>query len=371
MLKNMKTYHSIYIFLLLILSSCYQSPEESGFLSDDIYLKGGDTLYLPLGGKGSTDYAWLDNSSQPCRFVIENIRDEQGNRSEQFFQEYLYRTWIKPYDFLRDDTEEAVMAKLAEVQKTPFLINEINGQIMYLETTSHLTAPGDIYYVDVRVANRAGSKLFKDYAVVKLTSTTRPYTVNEVINGICVVKEGGTNFPYYDQINDAQPDFLERRNNIYEDNGKEFVRIRKLNNEPDVGVRIYIKIQDKNGNLFDPAQYATYAAGTYSYIDHAINRDNTPQGLYLEFPVTPWPVDVNMRSYLRGPTYPGLDHLDMAALKAAVMAKPTLSLVGMADWPSNDWSDAQSWYVRIRSLITFYESGTWEIEVKVPFTSVN
>jgi hypothetical protein len=351
------------------LVSCYQGPEGIGFLSDDVYLKGGDTLYVPLGGKGTTDFAWIDNSSQPCHFSIENIRDEAGNRSEQFFQEYLYRTWLKPYDFLRDDTEELIMAKLTEVMKPPFLINEVNGQLLYLETTSHLSSPGDVFHVDVRVDNEAGSKVFKDYAIVKLSSDSRAYTLNEFINGISIVKDGNNNFAYYDQINDGQPDFIARRNNIYADNGKEACRIHKISDEPNVGIKIYIKALDKNGKLFDPSQYATYASGTYSYIDHAINRKNTEQGLYLDFPVTPWPVDVNLRSYLKGPTFSGLTNLDMASLASDVRAGKAPSLVAMTDWPANDWADASAWFTRFRTIITFYESGTWEIIFTVPYTT--
>jgi hypothetical protein len=364
----MKTNNYLYLFLIFILASCYQGPEEIGFLSDDIYLKGGDTLYLPLGGKGTTNFAWIDNSSQPCTFTIENIRDASGNRSEQFFEKYLYRTWLKPYDFLKDDTEELIKAKLTDTIMPPFAINAVNGQIQYLETTANLTAPGDIYHVDVRVSNSAGSRLFKDYTILKLTSTTRAFTLNEVINGICVVKAGGNNFPYYDQINDSQSDFLERRNNIYTDNGKEDCRIHKLSDEPGIGIRIYIKAVDKNGKLFDPSQYSTYSSGTYSYIDHAINRANTADGLYLEFPVTPWPVDVNLRSYLRGPTFPGLTHLDMNSLAADYRAGKIAQYIAPSDWPANDWADAEAWFTRFRTIITFYESGTWEIVFKVPYT---
>lgn len=47
---------------------------------------------------------------------------------------------------------------------------------------------------------------------------------------------------------------------------------------------------DKNGKLFDPAEYASYST-TSSYIDYSVNRVNDPEkGMSLEFPYTPWPV---------------------------------------------------------------------------------
>lgn len=107
---------TLILFLSLVLTSCFQEPDGIGFLSDEIYLKGSDTLYIELGGKGHSNYAWLDASSQPVKFSIENIRNEAGERSEQFFQKYTYRVWQKPYDFLKDKTLEDLIAKLTDIE---------------------------------------------------------------------------------------------------------------------------------------------------------------------------------------------------------------------------------------------------------------
>src|SRR5574340_867754 len=134
--------------LLLIMAGCYKIPAEKGFLSPDLYLKGADTLILPLGGKGTTDVAWLDGSSQPCEFSIDNIRDINGNRSDQFFKTYMYPTWVQPYDHFKDTTLALIKAKIQETEKPPFSINPTNGSLQYFETTSNLTKPGDIFNVD-------------------------------------------------------------------------------------------------------------------------------------------------------------------------------------------------------------------------------
>ncbi|WP_029905049.1 DUF5007 domain-containing protein [Prevotella sp. 10(H)] len=361
----------IYLLLFLFMASCYEGSDSIGFLSDDIYLKGGDTLYLPIGGKGQTDYAWLDNSSIPCIFSIENVRDKSGNRSDQFFKDYMYRAWIKPYDFLTDKTEEAIMAKLEDRLLPCFMINPTNGQLQYLETTTNLTGPGDVFHVDVRVTNSSGSKVYPDYAILKLTSDSRAFVLNEVINGISIVKDGGNNFALYDIINGDQPDFVTRRDNIYADNGKEFARIHKISNEPEIGIKVIFKLVDSKGKIFNAADYATYAAGTYSYIDQSINRQNTPEGMIMEFPTTPWPVDVNFMSYLKGPTFTDMSTIDLAGMSTAFRAGSLPSLVAPDAWPANDWADASAWFVRIRSKITFYEGGTWEISCVVPYTSVD
>jgi hypothetical protein len=362
----------IYFVLVSILFvSCYKEPKSVGFLSNNIYLKGNDTMNVSIGGKAETDYAWLDGSSIPCNFSIENIRDQSGNRSEQFFTNYEYLSWIKPYNFLTDTTLAAVTAKLSNQKMPCFFINPVNGQLQYVETTSNLTKPGDIFHVDVRVTNSAGSKVIKDYQILKLTSDQRAFTVDELINGISVVKNGGNNFVLYDQINSSQPNFIERRNNIYADNGKEFARIYKVSDEPKTGIKVIIKLTDADGTMFNPATYSTYAAGTYSYIDVSVNRQNTSDGMVVEFPTTPWPVDANFRSYLKGPTANDFSMFDIQKLYTDFQAGKVPSLITPAAWPANNWSDASAWFVRIRSIIHFYESGTWEISCKIPYTHIN
>lgn len=359
------------ILLSVLLVSCFEEPDGIGFLSDSIYLKGADTITVSIGGKGETDYAWLDGSSEPCTFSIENVRDASGNRSDQFFNEYTYRTWIKSYNFQTDTTEALVMAKLQDQLMPCIMINPTNGQLQYFETTSNLSAPDEVFNVDVRVTNSKGSKVYEDYAILRLTSDTRAFTINEMINGINVIKNGGNNFVYYDQINSSNSKFTERRDNIYADNGIEFARIRKISDEPTVGIKVFIKLTDAHGKLFNPAGYATYATGTYSYIDYAVNRKNTPEGMTLEFPTVPWPVETSFRSYLKGPTQNDFKSLNMGKMYEDFKAGKIPSLISAADWPADNWADATAWYVRIRSIITFYESGTWEVSFKVPYTDID
>ncbi|MDR1633157.1 MAG: DUF5007 domain-containing protein [Dysgonamonadaceae bacterium] len=370
----MKKY--IYFLLLpLLLASCFNQPDGIGFLSDAIYLKGADTIYISLGGKAQTDFAWLDNSSLPCTFAIENVRDINGNRSEQFFEKFPYRTWKVPYNFETDKTEEAIMAKLVDMDLTPLMINSVNGQLLYIETTSNLKNPEDIFHVDVRVTNSSDSKVFSDYAIVKLGSEKRSYYISEVINGISVVNNGSNNFVYYDQINPDQPNFIERRDNIYADNGKEFVSIRKLSNEPEVGIKFILRMEDAKGKLFDPATYATYQTGTWSYIDVGINRQNTPEGMQVEFPITPWPAYNNWNdyffNYLRGPTFNNFNFLDLSKMYADFQAGKIPSLVGPTAWPADNWANATAWFTRLRSRVRFEESGTWEMRITVPYTSLD
>ncbi|MDD4655075.1 MAG: DUF5007 domain-containing protein [Bacteroidales bacterium] len=352
------------------LTSCFVEPSGQGYLSDAIYLKGQDTMYVVIGSKTATDVAWLDNSTQPCTFSIVDVRDENGNRKNDFFTEYPTKLWISPYDYLTDTTIESVLSKLSDAMITPLMINEVNGQLRAMESTSNMDVnPGEIYNVDVSVTNSRGTKVLKDYAVIKFEEgeAFRPFILNEVINGICITNSKGENtFPYYDRLNSGGSNFAVRRDNVYADNGKEFVTIHKISNEPTVGIKVHFKLIDKNGKLFDPSLYATYSTLT-SYINYGLNRINSPQdGMVLEFPVVPWPVKTDLMSYWSGPSYATFDNLDTERLKADNKAG---KIPFNASWPADDYAGAKGWFVRIRSVVTFYESGTWEFICKVPYTT--
>jgi hypothetical protein len=358
------------IIALACLTSCYMEPKEKGYLSDGIYLKGEDTMFVAIGSKTASDVAWLDNSTQPCDFKILAVRDQNGNNYDNFFSEFDTKIWTSPYDYLTDTTSKAVLDKLIDAKTTPLMINNINGQLRAMESTSQIgITAGDIFNVDVSVTNSKGTKILKDYAVLKFEEGVNqtPFVLTEVINGICITNSQGENtFPYYDRLNSDGSNFATRRDNVYADNGKEFVTIHKISDEPTVGIKVHFKLLDKNGKLFDPSRYASYSTLT-SYINYGINRVNSStDGMVLEFPITPWPVKTDLMSYWRGPSYSNLNNLDIAKLKADNKAG---TIPYNAAWPADDYAGAKAWFVRIRSVVTFYQSGTWEFICKVPYTT--
>ena len=353
------------------LISCFKEPVVEGYLGDGIYLQGADTMYVTIGAKTSSSTAWLDNSTQPCTFEIYDVKDAKGNHAEQFFQKFPTMLWTQPYDYLTDKTEEQVLAKLQAQDLSPLMINSVNGQLRAMESTADIgVKPGDIFHVDVKVSNSKGSKILEDYAIICFeegTTGSGDFVITDLVNGICILNAAGENtFPYYDQINSSSPNFAERCANIYEDNGKEKnMRVYKTSDKPDTGVHIVLRLVDKNGNLFDPAGYATYA-GLVSYIDYSVNRQNTSEGLEMDFPITPWPVNTALYQYLRGPVYLNFDNMDKAALKKDNLAG---TIPYNAKWPDDDYAGANGWYVRMRSMMTFYQHGSYTIELKVPYTT--
>src|SRR5690606_9081408 len=211
-----------------------------------------------------------------------------------------YRTWIRPYNNKTDTTMALIEEKLSEVEMPPLIINPVNGMLTYLETSSKLQNPGDVFFVDVKAENSAGSKIYEDYATIKLSGESKPFDFYRSTVSIILVNDAGeTKFTLYDYIPEED---LERRQNIYDRNGKELIDIYKISEEPSTGVKVLIQYTDAEGQIFDSKEYATYATGTESYFDYAVNRQNTADGALIEFPVTPWPVRQDLLSYLKGGT---------------------------------------------------------------------
>jgi len=351
--------------------SCFKEPHVQGYLGDGIYLQGADTMYVTIGSKASSSTAWLDNSTRPCKFEVYDVRDVKGKHVDGFFQTFPTMLWTQPYDYLTDKTEAQVLSKLQAHDLTPLMINSTNGQLRAMESTAQIgIKDGDVFHVDVKVSNSKGSKIIKDYAILCFeqgAAGAGDFVITDFVNGISILNAAGENtFPFYDQINSSQSNFDTRRQNIYTDNGKEkYVRVYKTGTEPNPGVHITIKFLDKNGNLFDPAEYATYT-GCQSYIDYSVNRQNTANGLEVDFPITPWPVKTDLYQYLRGPVYLTFDNMDFASLKADNQAN---KIPYNAKWPSDNYAGANGWYVRLRCQMTFYQPGSYVIEVKVPYTT--
>lgn len=373
-----------------------------GFIGDNIYLQGGDTLFVAIGAAKSTDKAWLDNSTKPCIFKIENVRDEEGNRHEGFFTKFPTRLWNTAYDYLTDSTEQQVLDKLTYFDMTPLMINEVNGQLRAMASTNQIgLEPGQVFHVDVSVTNPKGTKYVEDYAIIKFEkgTTATDFVCTEVINGIAIEADmNGKNdiqvlFPYYEAINDTKANWAELQQKLYDGEEVEGMTIKRIAETPEVGIKFILKFLDANGNLFDPAGYASYTTNQ-SFITHGLNRQNTAEGMIVEFPYTPWPVtndDVHL-GYTRGPFFGNLDKVDLAALKKAfpsLVTKnsfaswpaedtyPELKSVfynasGKAIWPE-DWfeKNATGWYVRLRSRFKFHQPGTYELTVKVPYTKAN
>ena len=410
-MKNIKFIMMMAVAALAV-SSCFKAPDEQGFLGENIYLQGGDTLFVAIGNVKFTEKAWLDNSTKPCTFKIENVRDEEGNRHEGFFTKFPTRIWNTPYDYLTDSTEQQVLDKLTYFDMTPLMINEVNGQLSAMASTSEIgIEPGQVFHVDISVTNPKGTRYVEDYAIVKFEKgkTAVQFVCTELINGICFEADmtGKNNiqhiFPYYEQINETKSNWADLQAQLYAGEEVAGMTIKKISDEPAVGIKFILKFVDEAGNMFDPAQYASFTTNQ-SFLTHGLDRQNTENGMEVSFPYTPWPVtndDVHL-GYMRGPFFGDLSKVDLATLKSKFSTHVSTnsyagwpSTVGdnagfpaetypdiddefWADdknnkpaWPSDKWwnDHVNGWFVRLRSRFKFHQPGTYELVVKVPYVT--
>lgn len=363
----MKYLLSTLAIILVFVISCKKIPVEKGFLSNEISLKGADTIDVPMGIRSNTDIAWLDGSSEPVEFSIENIRDASGQRSEQFFKPIAYRTWTKPYNSATDTSLALVMAKISEQEAPPVLINKTNGMLYFLETTGNLTKPGDIFHVDVKVKNSKGSIVIPDYALIRLSKSGRDFTVNMATTALLLVNGGGEQvFTLYDDVQAASAPA--RIQNIYDDNGKELFRMTRVADTPYVGVRLLLQFKDAEGKVYPAADYAMYNTGLDSYFKLGLNRKNTAEGVWVEFPMTPWPVNSGyLTTFDKSGTY-DYTVLDTAKLHKEVYTDRKYAFLN--PWPAPSWG-AVKWYARLRSQIKILKNGSYAISVTFPYTHLD
>ena len=391
----------LYLGVALLLVSCFKANNDSdtgkGFLSDAIRLAGQDTMIINRGSKGNTNTAFLDGSSLPVNFQVVEVRDEAGNRIEEFFTDYEYRTWLKPYDFLTDNTEEAVLAKLETTMKRPLIVNAVNGQVQYLETTSNV--PGDegtVYHLDVQVDNLAGSRYLKDYAILKMGPKGQPFRFEDISVGLSLYKPDGTGrgYPWWDQMSSGYEDFELRRANIYANNGQEErVQIEKVSDEPAVGVVVTFAAKCMQNGAYFPSDgfvsaYAPGSGNEYENImQYSTNRVDKADGMELSFPMTPWPVDEGARrSYIvNGPMdTEGVFDFDEMISDHDNNIGPNNGEQSYSSlwWPRVDSEDPESapdvqqiydsprFRLYLRTALCFYESGTWKVTINIPYVSL-
>ena len=377
-MKKIFIYSILSVIGLCVVSSCFQAVPGEGYLGTGIHLQGSDTLKIPIGQQVSTMSAWLDNSTRPVKFEIYDIRDKFGESKKEFFTTSEITVWNAPYDFLTDKTRELITQKLGRATVTPIMVNSVNGQIYSMPTTAQCGLdPGDIFNVDVLVSNSKGSEIIKDYAVLEFLAGTSQdkIQIEDFVNGICVETKDDEGqsvniFPFYDPISTGRSDYSARVSNVIADNGKEEnLALRKVSDEPADGVRLTVKFLDKDGNLYDPSTYSNYTT-TYSLMDVSIDRVNDPaSGMVVEFPTTPWPVNYEYH-YMRGPYYSNTDNLDVSGVMAWAAANKE-KLPESQNLSSDIFSPGHfvGWYVRLRTKIRFYDTGSYELVAKVPFTT--
>jgi len=350
--------------LLFCLISC-QEPEQFGFLSDNISSKV-DTIYVDRGISQTSQAPFYDLSTRPYHFSIGEIRNEDGAVSTQMTEEKEVRLWTDAFLPRIDTTEEAVMAKLQDTLIPPLLINPLTG-VMQFTTATKYVDESDIFNIDLTVSNIAGEKELKDFVVVKLSSEGKLWEVNLTSTSVAYIMLGDegkshTAFTfYYDRDNLMK---------TIEAGTADFVKVSRISEEPDKGVKVFFRFIDKNGNPFpgDAIKLRPWENDVLPhYGDNSVNTVITDTGIEYNFPTVPWPAvnymwDVGLSYYLS-------EQMPMSQLDTTALFSDSRNNIIPDERRPVNFVEYTGFYLSIRTGFRILTPGTWEIEYHFPFVT--
>lgn len=157
---------TIIILFFAIWVSC-EKPDV-GFFSDEGIKTREDTIAIVRGIYQISSMPYVDGSTRPITFELVNVRNlETGEDVREFLDgRYEISLWSHAFDATTDTTLALVNQKLVTSAEAPLQINERSGQLIFNSGTVNL--PGGIYGVDVRATNSKSSRVFTNFATVKM-----------------------------------------------------------------------------------------------------------------------------------------------------------------------------------------------------------
>ena len=263
----------------------------NGFLSPSVQYAVNE--FTVTRGRLATSYSLItDGSSVPMHVKWTHIYDEGGNIVDTLFsKKYTVSVWAAAYNPLKDITYSTIIAKRADAELTPIVLNESNGTIEANAATRFL--PIGAYTMDVAVTNVAGTQVLKNIMKIILVDgkplETSPETGN-FSNGMLLAGSasgagaagGGNNGTLFNGANNPFDSFT----------------VTRFADTPNIFI---LKVIDRNGVPFNPRigeftkrpnsglnptppflqNLQDYAPDTFTATDTAIS---------LKYPLVPFPI---------------------------------------------------------------------------------
>lgn len=349
---------------ILSLGAC-TSPEV-GYISDDIHALE-DTISVPRGVFATSATPAAEGSTYPLHWEITEITDAQGNPTDALLETHEIITWKSAFNPDTDTTLALAEAKLELTEEPSILINSVSGELAFTQSTKFVEE--DIFKLHVNVSNVKGNRQLDDFVVVKLEEFQPVEFPVEMRSAIQFGREGGVwDMGYtsaitgdYDQ---AAPSVL--------DGTHPYISIEKTDEEPSLGIKVRMIIEDSKGTPLDPEKVIFFPDGaTYHQNFHDNSTETTMDDISTSFrlPAPPFPQF--------GRTYTG----DNSYLMYYLSTNDAFSIdkeAYEADHGPTDWSvyeNPQTGGINNRAYIRWAfkinDSGSWEIRMKVPYTIVN
>ncbi|MGK6351946.1 hypothetical protein [Parapedobacter sp. DT-150] len=246
------------------------SKIEKGFLSENVrYVNG--TIYVQRGmAYVASDRIETDGSTPPFSYKLLNLRDKETGTPapEEFFTDYevlMFKSGMV-FNAQTDTTVALLDAKRETVNTPPMVFNEVSGQLVFNRASSNL--PLGSYIFDIEMTNPTTTRLFADMGEISVVDPT----IDDMFE---ITYQAATG-------SDASETF-------YNTTAPQ-LSCERISTE---GARVILKIVDKNGNPFNPAQGEVIRRGDRPTFESHVKFNpviETDTALICDYEVAPFPL---------------------------------------------------------------------------------
>ena len=348
--------------LLIIIAVTYScKPPEVGYLSDNIHALE-DTIFVPRGIFMTSAAPNPEGSTYPLNWEFKSITDENGNETDKLFEKHEILIWKEAFDPNTDTTLDLAKEKLELSDEPSILLNHVSGEMAFTQSTKYIEEP-DIYKVNMTVSNIKGKVELDDYVEIKLLPFLPVEFTSQMRSRLYIHKAaGGTQAvtriisgPYDDQI----PDVLAGIHPYF--------RITKESEEPALALKWNMYICDTHSNAYVPTENITFYPWGSTYLQnyHDNSVETYDRGDHWEFNLPAPPM----------PQYSRQNWGDLMYYLTTTDAFIVDTVAYEADNGDTDWSlfakddDGNIiCHAYIRWAIKINDSGTWRLEMSIPYT---
>jgi hypothetical protein len=355
-----------FLMITAFVVSCEQP--EVGYISDNIHSLQ-DNIDVPRGVFTTSPPPAVEGSTYPMEWKITGVTGEDGKLTSELQEEHEILIWKKPFDPNTDTTMELAMKKLELSKQPSILMNPVSGQFAFTQASRMVV--NDDFDINVNVKNIRGERQLDKFTHVKLGPFKQVEFPTEMRSRLQLIK-GPVSAPVFDigynysVLNDFDPKVASVL-----DGTNRYITIKKISDEPKLGIKVKMIIADSHGVAANPSKILFYPDGAkylQNYHDNSIGTVVDAESTTFGLPAPPFP------QYAR--TYTGTSAYLMYYLstgdaftvdKAAYEADN-----GVKNWSA--YIDLATGEIRNRAYIRWgmkiNDTGTWEIKMKIPYTTV-
>jgi hypothetical protein len=360
-----------FLMIASFISSC-EAPGV-GYISDNIRAQQ-EVITIPRGVFKTSATPAVYGSTYPLEWKITGVTDKDGKLTNDLQEMHDILTWLKPFDPTTDTTLELAMKKLKITATPAILMNPVSGEFIFTQATKFIS--NSDFDINVSVKNGQGERQLNKFTHLKLTPFVpveflRPTRIQTQFVDQTTGPQQGSPFEYI-----VENDFDAKVPGILDGTDK-YISIRKISDEPKLGVKVKMIIKDSKGSILSPSKivyFVNNGAVLANFNDNTITPEVSVDGTTFGLPAPPFPQ--YSRTY-RDPNDPNRFYMyylttndaytfDRAAYEADKGVQP--------DSFYEPFKDANGKIVvrgYIRWGIKINDTGTYELIMRHPYTIKN